>query len=93
MKRLRCGSSRVDLYIENAGLAVQLPFLIIPEEIMTEEDEELMLDNFMTFFIAGEFLLFLLLSVKGSTSRTLGSAAAKTKIQIEISLLRRIIPV
>lgn len=35
-------------------------FLIIPEESMTQEDEDLMLDNFVTFFIAGEFELFLL---------------------------------
>lgn len=28
--------------------------LNIPEEIMTQEDEEFMLDNFVTFFIAGE---------------------------------------
>jgi len=28
--------------------------LLLPEESMTEEDEELMLDNFLTFFIAGE---------------------------------------
>ncbi|KAM7368179.1 hypothetical protein PAMP_014425 [Pampus punctatissimus] len=29
------------------------------EENMTKEDEELMLDNFVTFFIAGEIILFL----------------------------------
>lgn len=30
---------------------------------MTAEDEEFMLDNFVTFFIAGETILFLLLTV------------------------------
>lgn len=35
-------------------------FLIIPEESMNKEDEELMLDNFVTFFIAGESVLCLL---------------------------------
>lgn len=39
-------------------------FLIIPEESMTQEDEDLMLDNFVTFFIAGEFELFLLGCIK-----------------------------
>lgn len=32
-------------------------FSAIIEEIMTAEDEELMLDNFVTFFIAGNFIL------------------------------------
>lgn len=31
---------------------------------MTQEDEDLMLDNFVTFFIAGEFELFLLWCIK-----------------------------
>lgn len=31
---------------------------------MTQEDEDLMLDNFVTFFIAGEFELFLLGCIK-----------------------------
>lgn len=33
-------------------------FFIISEDSMTEEDEAFMLDNFVTFFIAGESLLF-----------------------------------
>lgn len=40
----------------NINLCVN--FLIVSEEIMTEEDEEFMLDNFVTFFIAGDSLLF-----------------------------------
>ncbi len=31
---------------------------------MTQDDEEFMLDNFVTFFIAGEFLFFLLWCVE-----------------------------
>ncbi len=38
--------------------------LIIKEESMTQDDEEFMLDNFVTFFIAGEFLFFLLWCVE-----------------------------
>lgn len=34
---------------------------------MSKEDEELMLDNFVTFFIAGESVLFLPLCVKCGT--------------------------
>lgn len=37
---------------------------------MTEEDEEVMLDNFVTFFIAGESALFLLRFVKCSKTKT-----------------------
>ena len=33
-------------------------FLALTEENMTQEDEQLMLDNFVTFFIAGEFVCF-----------------------------------
>uniref|UniRef100_A0A3Q3VN53 Cholesterol 24-hydroxylase n=1 Tax=Mola mola TaxID=94237 RepID=A0A3Q3VN53_MOLML len=39
---------------KNVDSFVLFNFLIIPEESMTKEDEEFMLDNFVTFFIAGQ---------------------------------------
>lgn len=43
---------------EKLNIDVSVHSLLISEENMTEEDEEFMLDNFVTFFIAGESLLF-----------------------------------
>lgn len=46
---------------------------------MTKDDEELMLDNFVTFFIAGESLLLLLQCVKCSEIRLTLSLYWSTK--------------
>lgn len=51
---------------EKLNIDVSVHSLLISEENMTEEDEEFMLDNFVTFFIAGESLLFQLWCVKCS---------------------------
>ena len=51
------GQHRIVNHVDQIWAELSIHFPVITEENMTEEDEEFMLDNFVTFFIAGKFVI------------------------------------